>query len=197
MTARESSENGISDICHNCSIVPSHYACKMSSRYPGIKLASAIWRLGKTWKFLVKRLSSTQLHKSPFLHRWWDEKGCEIYRNETRPRKVITIVSPSSPWLLPDTAGHRLVQPKKRHQTNEKCHVPQQRKKETERNGTKRKWSIFFLGFTSWNNVFLIWVHSLWAPLPFFFTAFTKFPEIFTARTVENCEQGICPPKQN
>ena len=44
-TARKSSENVASRACYHFSIIQSHYACKMCSNYPGIKLKPALQRI--------------------------------------------------------------------------------------------------------------------------------------------------------
>ena len=50
-TARTSSENITSSSCNNIPIIPRHFACKMYSKYPGIKLISSVWR--KQCEFVI------------------------------------------------------------------------------------------------------------------------------------------------
>ena len=47
-TAITSTENITSSSCNNIPIIPRHFACKMYSKYPGIKLVTAVWRWEKT-----------------------------------------------------------------------------------------------------------------------------------------------------
>lgn len=42
--ARTSSETKTSRFCNDFLITPSHYACKMHTKYPRIKLISAVWK---------------------------------------------------------------------------------------------------------------------------------------------------------
>ena len=65
--ARTSSENVTSRFCNHFSIIKSHYACKMCSNYPGIKLEPAL--IDKKTKFNIYHdmvTSSTQLQNRSF-----------------------------------------------------------------------------------------------------------------------------------
>ena len=63
-TARTSSENVTSRFCYNFSIIQSHYACKMCSNYPGIKLEPALHRKLKICHDMVT--SSAKLQNRSF-----------------------------------------------------------------------------------------------------------------------------------
>ena len=62
---RTSSENVTSRFCNNFSIIPSNYACKLCSKYPGIKLESAPQRYEDKMKICRQVLTfSTELKKT-------------------------------------------------------------------------------------------------------------------------------------
>ena len=54
MKARTSSENVTSRFCNHFSIIQTHYAWKMCSNYPGIKLEPVLG----TWEDKIEHLSS-------------------------------------------------------------------------------------------------------------------------------------------
>ena len=109
-----SSENVTSRFCNNFAIIQSHYACKMSSDYPGIKLKPALG----TWEDKIEHLSSYALvlHttvKQVISRRRRNENVCEMSKNENCKCKAcetavfhrhicrfVTFLLPSSSWLL-------------------------------------------------------------------------------------------------
>ena len=62
---REKSENITSRFCNNFSIIPSNYACKLCSKYPGIKLESAPQR----YEEKIENLSSR--YPQNWKNRWF------------------------------------------------------------------------------------------------------------------------------
>ena len=64
MTPRTSSKNITSHLSDNFSIIPRRYACEMYSKYAGIKLVSAVWKILKICHHTLT--SCTQLQNKSF-----------------------------------------------------------------------------------------------------------------------------------
>ena len=111
-TARSSTENVTSPLCNHFSIIPSHYTCKMCSKYPGIKLVSALQR--KEIKLQICRqvlTSSTQRQNSSFhvVERMRTDMKCTIEMNNARAKAtkllfVICQICKFMTFLLPSSS---------------------------------------------------------------------------------------------
>ena len=116
MAGRTLSENASSRFCNHFSIIQSHYACKMCSNYPGIKLEQRF--RGKNTKLNICHhtlTSSTQLQNRSFrvVERTRTSRKCTKMKNARAKCKAcktivfrcqickfVTFLLPSSPWLL-------------------------------------------------------------------------------------------------
>ena len=111
MTARTSSENVTSRFCNHFSIIQTHYAWKMCSNYPGIKLEPALG----TWEEKIEHLSlyahvvhttakqviSRRRKKKNVYKMSKDEKcTCKACKFSLSNMQICGVLLPSSSWLL-------------------------------------------------------------------------------------------------
>ena len=85
------SENVTSGFCNHFSIIPSYYACKMCSNYPGVKLVISLLYIRKRNDKNLS-LSAHVVHttaKQISSHRRWDENDCETAKKMTYKKKKI------------------------------------------------------------------------------------------------------------